>query len=95
VTSETFGRVRVLNPGKHGDRDWRVEFNGAAPTHAELMFMLGFLFLAEDRYDQPGQKARFWLWSFAHRLAFHGRTPEHIRAIASEIAETMKKETAA
>lgn len=92
---ETLGRVRALNPGKHGAKDWRVEFNGAAPTHAELVFMLGFLFLAEDRYDGANHRGRFWLWSFVQRLAFHGKTPEEICATANDVASTMDKKAAA
>ncbi len=57
----SYKRVRVT-PGKHGVGDYRVEFNGAAPTHGELLTMLWFVFKAEDRYARGyGRRMLWWL----------------------------------
>jgi hypothetical protein len=76
--------VGAINPGKHGEKDWRVTFNGVAVEHAEMIAMVGFLLLAEDRYDAPGQRGRYLLWSFLDRLLINGKTPEAILDIAGE-----------
>jgi hypothetical protein len=47
-------------PGKHGEKDYRVELGGIYPTLGELLFVFGGAFLAEDRYDRPWQHKRLW-----------------------------------
>lgn len=54
-------RVRVVT-GKHGDGDYRVEFNGVAPTHGEFLAMISWVFRAEDRYTGGhGRRMLWWL----------------------------------
>lgn len=55
-----YKRVRVFE-GKHGAGDYRIEFNGEAPTHGELLAMLAWVFRAEDRYAQGMGRRLFWL----------------------------------
>lgn len=55
------GRVKVWSPGKHGEKDCRVEIDGIAPTHDEFLAIAYGLFRAEDRYDKPGQRGRGWI----------------------------------
>ena len=54
-----YKRVRVVK-GKHGAGDYRVEFNGQAPTHGEFLAMLAWIFRAEDRYAQGMGRRMFW-----------------------------------
>lgn len=66
--SQAFGRVYYLWPGKHGDGDLRVNFNDAAPSHAELLAILWGILRAEDRYDEPWQDGRAMLWRLAEEI---------------------------
>ena len=81
-----YGRCRATNPGKHGDKDWRVDFNGHSPTIHELVFMVGMFVLAEDRYDgvkrngQP-QDGRYRLWYYMRDLV-HANDPELVKLAA-------------
>ncbi len=45
-----FGRVKVTD-GKHGFGDYRVEIGNIAPTLSELVFMIGWVLKAEERYN--------------------------------------------
>jgi hypothetical protein len=57
----SYGRVNILHPGKHGPKDYRVEFCQAAPSHAEFLAIAYGLLRAEDRYDAPHQQGRWML----------------------------------
>lgn len=46
-----YKRVTV-HPGKHGKGDYRISFNGSAPTHSEFVAMLWWVWEAEDRYTK-------------------------------------------
>jgi hypothetical protein len=54
------GRVTVYE-GKHGPGDYRVEFNNAAPTHAELLAMMAWVFRAENRYTRGLGRRMLWM----------------------------------
>lgn len=58
----------VAEPGKHGALDYRVTFDGAAPCHSEVVFMVGFLLLAEDRYNGRNDIGRGILLHFLDRV---------------------------
>ena len=68
VTTHRHRRCTAVNPGKHGPLDWRVTFNGEAPTHSEAVFMVGFLLLAEDRYNGRNDIGRGILLHFLERV---------------------------
>lgn len=55
-----YRRVTVW-PGKHGKGDYRVEFNGNAPTHGEILTVLWWVLEAEDRYPKFGRSMLWWL----------------------------------
>lgn len=55
-----YKRVRV-SEGKHGTGDYRVEFNGSAPTHGEFLAMLAWVFRAEDRYSRGLGRRMLWM----------------------------------
>lgn len=55
-----YRRVTVTE-GKHGPGDYRVAFNGGAPTHGELLAMLAWIFRAEDRYARGLQRRMLWM----------------------------------
>lgn len=76
-----YQRVQATNPGKHGAKDWRVDFNGSPPRIDELVFMLGMFLLAEDRYDQPHHKGRYRLWYYVRQLV-HCQTPDDVAGVA-------------
>lgn len=57
---DSYGSVRV-SPGKHGLGDYRVDLSGVAPTHGELLFMLHWIFEAEDRYPDFGRRLLWYL----------------------------------
>lgn len=90
MTRVEFQRAVATSPGKHGPLDWRVEYNGSAPRHAEVVFMVGMLLLAEERYNAPGQDGRLRLWYFLDRLLFackHG--PDAVLAVADDCQESV------
>ena len=76
-----YQRSAATNPGKHGDKDWRVDFDGRSPRIAELLFMLGMFMIAEDRYDKPWQQGRYRLWYYARQLV-HCQTPDDVVGVA-------------
>lgn len=76
-----YQRVTATNPGKHGPKDWRVDFSGRPPTIAELIFMLGMFLLAEDRYDKPWHQGRYRLWYYVRQLV-HCRNPDDVAEVA-------------
>lgn len=78
-----FGRAVAASPGKHGPDDWRVEIGRVAPTHGEVVFIVGMLLLAEDRYNRPGELGRTLLWYFLDRL-LAAKSPEAVLAIAED-----------
>lgn len=87
-----YGQATAIHPGKHGHGDWRVEFNGVAPTHAEVAFMLGMILLSEDRYPGSSGPSRYWrgrfyLWQYLDdlRLLLDTKTPERVVALAADI----------
>lgn len=80
-----YGRCRAINPGKHGHLDWRVEFDGQAPTAAELVFMCAYFMLAEDRYVTGDRRER--LWWFLSRA--HDMTDDHQATL--ELAKRVQK----
>jgi hypothetical protein len=83
VTTVRFGRASATSPGKHGAADWRVAFNGHAPTHAEVVFVVGMLLLAEDRYRERGQLGRMMLWYFLD-LTLAAKSPDAVLAVAED-----------
>ena len=78
-----FRRAAAKTPGKHGFGDWRVEINGTAPEHSELVFALGMMLIAEDRYSAPGNHGRYLLWYYIDRL-LAAKTPERVLAVAED-----------
>lgn len=76
----SFKRASAHNPGKHGPGDWRVEFNGVAPKHSEIIFILGMLLIAEDRYEKYG---RNMLRQFID-MAMWAKTPERALEVAED-----------
>ena len=78
MTVVRYGRATATNPGKHGPRDWRVDFNGESPTHAELVWMASYFMLAEDRYTAGDKRER--LWWFLERA--HDMTDNHAETLA-------------
>lgn len=81
-----YGNATATSPGKHGDKDWRVEYNSVPLTIGELLFMLGMFLLAEDRYDgykRNGQphEGRFRLWYYV-RTMVRATSPELVRGVA-------------
>ncbi len=83
MTTVRFRRAAAQNPGKHGAADWRVTLDGNPPEHAELIFMLGMVLIAEDRYNAPGNLGRYMLWQFVDLLT-HAKTPERVLEIAAD-----------
>jgi hypothetical protein len=81
----SFGRAAAVQ-GKHGPRDYRVTLDGCPPTSAELVFMVGMVLLAEDRYDRKDELGRYMLFYFLDRL-LHARSPEAVIEIAEDCAE--------
>lgn len=79
-----YKRASAVTPGKHGPMDWRVDFGGKAPKHSEVVFMLGMLFMAEDRYPKLG---RYMLWHFCD-LVFQAKTPERVLEIAQDCEDS-------
>jgi hypothetical protein len=82
-----YRRASAVTPGKHGPLDWRVTFNGTAPTHDEIVFVVGMLLLAEDRYDGRSRfgRGRYMPWYFLDRLLL-ARTPADVLGIAEDCA---------
>lgn len=75
-----YKRVKVFD-GKHGPGDYRVEFNGAAPTHGEMVMMMWWIFRSEDRYlwqDNSRILGRRLLWWFAIRAFWEEDTIEDL-----------------
>jgi hypothetical protein len=64
-----FGRAVVSTPGKHGDRDYRAEIRGVAPTLGEFALLLGGKLMAEDRYNRPGQYGRHLYLGYLREVA--------------------------
>jgi hypothetical protein len=85
VTVERWQRAAAINPGKHGPGDWKVTFNGTAPTHSELVFMLGMALIAEDRYPTRSgtMSGRYMLWVYID-LLITAKTPEAVIAVAEQ-----------
>lgn len=83
-----YGRVSA-SPGKHGEGDLRVEFEGKAPTHAESLAMLGFKLIAEDRYNKPGQLGRRMLLNFVRELE-EAKTVAEVAAVAHRCQSTIR-----
>lgn len=84
-TLSGFRRVSVY-PGKHGEGDKRVEFNGAAPTHSETVYMLGHKALAERRYRSNGHD---WLKYYA-LAAMEATSEGEILRIANIVDQSIK-----
>lgn len=82
----SYRRVRATSPGKHGPLDWRVALGGEAPTHGEILALLGMIFIAEDRYPLHG---RAMLWDYLDRV-YLARSPEAVLALAAECDGTTK-----
>ncbi len=59
LTTFHYKRVRV-EPGKHGRGDYRVTIGDIAPTHGEILAILWWVFVAEDRYKGLGRRM-LWL----------------------------------
>jgi hypothetical protein len=55
VAGATFGRVSI-HPGKHGDGDFQVRWNGLPITFDELAAVIVALYVAEERYLQSGKR---------------------------------------
>ena len=64
-----YKRVAV-EPGKHGENDRRVTFNGTAPTAGEVVAMVAGLLEAEDRYSGKHHHGRDLFYSYL-RSAYH------------------------
>lgn len=88
TTIHKFRRADATHPGKHGLGDWRVTLNGNPPEHGEMLFMLGMLLIAEDRYSGRGEQGRYFLWYFIDRL-LAAKKPEDVIAIAEDCQETV------
>lgn len=89
MTTVRHKRASAENPGKHGARDWRVTFDGKAPTHSEIVFMVGFLLMAEDRYPKFG---RYQLWYFLDRL-WSAKSAARISELADEVDATVEEKS--
>ncbi len=83
-----YGRVSIF-PGKHGAGDYRIEFNGIPPTHAETIVMLGAKYIAEDRYNKSWQKGRGMLQEFIARVGI-ATTFENVLKVAEEVDESIR-----
>jgi hypothetical protein len=92
VKTETFGRVSATSPGKHGARDWRVTIGGVAPTHAEIVFLVGMVLLAEQRYSSRTDMGPYMLFYWLDQLCPQ-KTPERIRELAEGAAESVTQRT--
>ena len=83
MTLVRYERAAATSPGKHGPGDWRVTFNGAAPTHGEIVFLVGMVLIAEDRYRAQGGMGRTMLWYFLDRL-WSRKAPADVIDLAGE-----------
>jgi hypothetical protein len=86
-----YGRAKATNPGKHGDLDWRVEFNEVAPTLAEILFMVGFWFLAEDRYVWGERRYLPWKFIKGEYGLLGAWTPEAILSVCEQADASVEK----
>lgn len=85
-----YGRAAATTPGKHGPGDWRVTFCDQAPTHDEMVFIVGMLLLAEDRYNGPNQIGRYYLWHFLDRV-MQAKTPAAVVDVAEDALEPLER----
>lgn len=84
MTRVEYKRAAAVSPGKHGPLDWRVTFNGVAPKHSEVIFMLGMLLVAEDRYPRYGRDI---LRQFID-LASFAKSAERVLEVAEDCEES-------
>jgi len=84
-----YGGATATSPGKHGPLDWRVTFAGRPPTHGELVFMVGMVLIAEDRYNGRRDLGRYLLWSYLDLLWCH-KTPERVVELAGATDEVKR-----
>jgi hypothetical protein len=83
MTTVRYGRAYATNPGKHGPRDWRIVIGNTSPTIGELVFMLGMLYIAEDRYGQRNHLGRY-LPAIYIDLLCTAKSPERVIAVAED-----------
>lgn len=91
--AEVFRYKRVIAyEGKHGDGDFRLEIQGIAPTHGELLALLGGILKAESRYaGRNGDSGRYRLWTYIDdREPLFAKEWEDILLLA-EAADAEKK----
>ncbi len=84
-----YGRVKI-EAGKHGLGDYRVSISGIAPTLAELIYMVGWMLKAEDRYNRPGQLGGALLEVHLLSAMAKPRSPEQILKAAKDAADFVR-----
>lgn len=89
-----WGRVSFIHPGKHGMNDLRVEFNGSAPTLAEMLTLVWGHFRAEDRYADPHQEGRGMLKRLIDEL-YRARTWAEARPTVERCDSSIQERRAA
>jgi hypothetical protein len=78
--------------GKHGVGDFRLEINGTAPTHGELLVLLAGILKAERRYETVrSNQGAYLLWEYisTHEPLF-AKSWADIEKLASD-ADSKKK----
>ena len=75
------GRAVVVNPGKHGEADYRSSIRGIAPTLGEYALLLGGKLMAEDRYGRPSMQGRHMYLGYLREVA-QAFTMDDVLAVA-------------